>query len=430
MHRRKSLLRVLARDRRGSVLPIAAMALGLGLGMGSIAVDLGRMSTEQNKLKIMSQMVALAAIQELPDEASARSEGMRLARRNGDLMRFSIFGSDQMASDLIVSTDIDFGSWDGPNGTFDAAASPADAVRVRAYRINARSNALRTIFARLLGFATLEIQAETIVSRRAGNCILALEPSDQDAIKLGGATTVNAPDCSIQVNSTSHKALKVASDAHAVAAPICVVGGIYSHPENVAAYAETDCPAVADPLAGLPAPGTSPCTANAVKIDGGVHTLNPGVYCNGISIADASVVFNPGVYVIADKSFLIDGGSTVSGSGVFFYLQHEKSLLEFKEPASITLSAPTSGQWAGVLFYQERTVKPGEHKIDDDGNKVFAGTMYFPASQLTYKLTGTGSSVGVTGSLIARLFEFSNKGTLLISPGSGKSSRWGVVCCS
>ena len=45
-------------------------------------------------------------------------------------------------------------------------------------------------------------------------------------------------------------------------------------------------------------------------------TINPGVYCNGISVhAGATLTLNPGIYYLDQGSLSVNGGATLTGVG-------------------------------------------------------------------------------------------------------------------
>ncbi len=151
-------------------------------------------------------------------------------------------------------------------------------------------------------------------------------------------------------------------------------------------------PPPADPLAYLSAPpnandlcGTttsSPYTGSPRAVNvllGGTLVFNPGVYCGGISITAAlasNITFNPGTYILRDASGFLgttSGGlsltlsllSTISGNGVTFYNEGPTGGFNITEPVTnnsllslnnVNLSAPTSGVYSGILFFQAHGV--------------------------------------------------------------------------
>ena len=129
-------------------------------------------------------------------------------------------------------------------------------------------------------------------------------------------------------------------------------------------------------------------------------TLQPGLYVGGISITgNANVTFSPGTYVLAGGGLSITGNSTIAGAGVTFYNTSSSSFAY--KPINITgnetgsLSAPTSGPLAGILFFQDRSVAntpANASEVVGNSSTTFDGALYFPTTGLTW--LGNSSASG------------------------------------
>jgi hypothetical protein len=75
---------------------------------------------------------------------------------------------------------------------------------------------------------------------------------------------------------------------------------------------------------------------------------------------------------------------------------------------NITLSAPTSGTYAGILFYQDPADTNGP-SLDGNTGSFYTGVLYFPSSQVTFFGNSTGTSVGI---VIADSFALSGHPTV------------------
>ncbi len=127
-------------------------------------------------------------------------------------------------------------------------------------------------------------------------------------------------------------------------------------------------PILPDPLAYIAQPVFSSCTISAYSITGGSTTLNPGTYCGtsskvGMTISNATVVLNPGLYIIT-------GGvswthATVSGAGVTLFFTKGNGAgygqmvmgPQSGLSSSLNLSAPTDTSSGGIpciLFFADR----------------------------------------------------------------------------
>ena len=124
-------------------------------------------------------------------------------------------------------------------------------------------------------------------------------------------------------------------------------------------------PQVADPLASVSIPALGPCLSPPTPAHGLV-TVNPGTYCGGLSFTGVDVTLNPGVYVITGNLSINNHhsitGPSLSGSGVTIYMTkdstHGYGAISISNASSISLSAPTSGPYEGILIFTDRNMPP------------------------------------------------------------------------
>jgi hypothetical protein len=189
----------------------------------------------------------------------------------------------------------------------------------------------------------------------------------------------------------------------------------------------------ANPYANLPTPTPStPCAADP-HITGGTVTLNAGTYCGITITGNATVTFNPGTYILSGGGFSAgSSGTTLTGSGVTFYNTCSSSPCNGGstgyQPISVsgniaaTLSAPTSGAYQGILFYQDPTVSTSSSdQITGNTSLNLSGVLYFPNSNL--KFAGGSSSSGGSTIVVADTVTFTG-GTSYVgdSPSSTMSA--------
>lgn len=198
---------------------------------------------------------------------------------------------------------------------------------------------------------------------------------------------LTAPGCIVSTNLPKTYSVAAYDTAMLTARTIQSGGGFKGAVGvNYSTTPVTDSPASPDPLAGVPAPSVpSGCTYNTLTVSGGAPALSPGVYCGGLHITNAATVtLLPGVYVIKDGSFIIDSGSTISGTGVGFYLTATPPAsgstipnIYFGSDTHISLVAPTTGAMAGMLFFEDRALPAGAlHAILSNDARNLLGTIY------------------------------------------------------
>ena len=98
----------------------------------------------------------------------------------------------------------------------------------------------------------------------------------------------------------------------------------------------------------------------------GVTTLSAGTYC-------------------VNGNFKLNANDTLSGAGVTIVM--ESGEIDWNGGAEINLSAPTSGDLAGLLIYAPMK-NTSTMKFNGNGDSTLTGTIFMPAAQLVYNGTG------------------------------------------
>lgn len=250
-----------------------------------------------------------------------------------------------------------------------------------------------------------------VIGTAPQNCITALNRTANPGLSVSGGAQLSA-DCGVAVDSNSSGALSVSNNSSLTADSIEITGGYTNGGTMTPNPPITGADPVADPYVNLPAPpaSASDCASpNTKQISGGTVALSPGTYCGGISISGgASVTFSPGNYILLGGGLSVSGsGASLTGAGVMFYNTCNPSPcaggstsfsgISMTGNSTIDLSGPTSGLYAGMLFYEDRTVGGNQKDTVSGGSSVnLTGVLYFPNSELTY----SGSSGGSTDYMV------------------------------
>jgi len=137
------------------------------------------------------------------------------------------------------------------------------------------------------------------------------------------------------------------------------------------------------------------CDLGALELSGGGSaTLGTGTYVleGGIGVGSGSTLsLGAGTYILEGGGMDVCSAGTLTGSGVTFYNTQNGSSYPYQginlnSGSKISLSAPTSGPLAGILFFQDRSVgssgAPSYMNSGADG--TFQGALYFPTTSLNY----------------------------------------------
>jgi hypothetical protein len=192
-----------------------------------------------------------------------------------------------------------------------------------------------------------------------------------------------------------------------VASSIGVVGTVSSGGTTISPTPQTGIASINDPLSTLPEPSVGACGTPTTTVTMNT-TLDPGTYC-GLSIqgptgkgkgddddkkgkGSITVNFNPGVYVLKG-GISVTGSATLSGTDVTFFNTSGSIVIDGAANGEVlTLSAPTTGTYAGILFFQDPS-DASSATITGAGGSNIEGALYFPKAQIT---TNGGGSAAYT----------------------------------
>ena len=254
------------------------------------------------------------------------------------------------------------------------------------------SQSVPTFFMEVLGFSSGMVRARA-VARTGGSttCFFTLNPSMSNALSVNNGVSATF-SCGVMVDSNSSTALTATGGSHLSAPYISVVGKYtVNGGSSISPAPAQGVSPVSNPLASLARPTVGACTYTGVNIGGGATTtLNPGTYCNGLTIGGGSTVtLSSGMYIFKGGGLTINGGAHVTGTGVTFYNSYATGYayapFTFNNGTTVTLTAPTTGTYAGILLYQDPTVVSAARNTFAGGtNANLTGTLYFPTTGLDF----------------------------------------------
>jgi hypothetical protein len=259
------------------------------------------------------------------------------------------------------------------------------------------------------GSATKTVRANAVAKITNGRpaCILALHPSESGAVTTSGSTNVNLTGCDIVANSISSSAIDSNGQGSSVSAEcISAVGGV----SNSNTYS-LQCPApisnaplTADPYAYRAAPAMTNCTSTnnfgqfpnqgsgsqrCYTGNGGTVSIGGGQGTTTLA-SDVTYVFeNTGS---SSANFTASGGGALVGTNVTLYFKGKWDI-RFNGNTSISLTAPTTGPYAGMAIFGDRQ---SEVNFDNSGNNAgrIVGAIYSPNNQSDIVYTGSSTAYG------------------------------------
>jgi Flp pilus assembly protein TadG len=365
----------------GQILVLVALGIVVLMGFAALAIDVGQFWSVRRDIQTAADASAVAGAIALRLGGNASDAAKSASALNG-------FTDGSAGATVTVNNPPTTGPYAGNSSYVEVVVKQPQP----------------TFFMRVLGYSTVNVGARSVASSVNGSaCLYALDPSSSGALTIGGSSSVTL-DCGAMIDSNSSTALNSNGGATLTATNIGVNGG-YSG----SGFTPTPITGIApasDPLSYLTAPTPGACTytnLHAGTGGKGTETYGPGTYCGGIQVSGNNpIIFSPGgTYILEGGGLKVTAKSaTISGTGVMFYNTqgggYSYGEISISGSTTVNLSAPTSGQYAGILFFQDRSI-PTSAKgstITGSSGSTFDGSFYFPTTSLTYG--GSSSADGYT----------------------------------
>jgi hypothetical protein len=242
-------------------------------------------------------------------------------------------------------------------------------------------------------------------------CGVVADSSSSSALTIYGGSTLNA--LSLGTVSTTWDTSSNIYGGGSISNSTKVVQGITStcSPTMPTAPVDTNCSA--DPINSISGGGAS-YTVGPGSSYGTTQGGNTICYNNlSVGVNSDTVTLKPGIYVINGGYLTFGSGTQKGGDGVFFYLENGASLT-IDNSANVNLSAPTSGTYSGVLFYQQASDTQAL-SIAGGSSAVMNGAIYAPGAAVNMS---NGSSSSITATVVAQTLYLSGGGTLNATAGT------------
>ncbi len=429
------------RDESGQTAVTAELGLLLLVSLLALGIDVGHLYNVRRQVQMAADAAAIAAALEIQPCAGTTNCSKMNNAAQAALVENGLTGStvvNNCAASPVGGLVITVNDPPCAMGSHDPNNGKSGYVEVTV------AEAAPTFFAKIFGISTMPILARAEATRvGGGNCIYALDPTAVNSISVDLLAVLNS-NCGIVDESNSPAAFGCNLLAAVNASQIKVNGGAESLLCSISPNPTTNAgvPTPADPLAYLPKPtvpscGTSTSSpyygSSAALTIAGTAVLDPSfAYCGGITILPtANVTFLPGTYVIKSTAgFLginpgglsIALGANVTGSGVTFYNYGPSGGVTFLLPSltlgSVSLTAPTSGTYSGILFFQDPGNTAAATILGSTSlNSTLEGAFYFPKARVSYAVSGPAKYE----ILVAKDIDF----TLLTFAGSSSQTSFG-----
>ncbi|MGH1572587.1 TadG family pilus assembly protein [Methylobacterium sp. P31] len=375
-------LRAFLGDKTGGVLILAPVALLAAAGTTALGIDAANLYYSKLKLQHIADNAALGSVLALPTSSMVTIKALSLAAAN----------TPQSFGTVAQTGDVQLGTYDASTQAFAVSSSNQNAVKVTTHRAIAYGNPVITYFGALLGVRQVEVSASSIAVKYGGACVMVLDPKGTNALQTKGSAQIQA-NCPLQVNSSANTAASTGGSSSITASMTCIVGGYNG--SGWSPLPKTGCPALADPLAGVPEPTAPPLCGNNPSFSSQAVPANC-TYSGTVNLT-GNITLQPGLYYFQNASITISGSTNISGNGVTIFLDRASSL-NLGGSGTIALSAAASGPQMGILIFQSR-LAPSSTSLSIGGTGVMSlnGTLYAPSATLNLSGNATYSAASKYG---------------------------------
>jgi len=339
------------------------------------------------------------------------------------------------------------------NGTPLSIADPVPALQVTVTRN------VNTTLMGLLGSKATAIKAiatAAIVDVVSPVPVIVTHPTMSGSLSSNGSPSITicgGPTQSIQINSSNATAFSASSSTKidlSKAGPNdpgnCTTGtganfGSFGAPASptftflagtAGKFIQPSSP-IQDPLASVPQPARPSAAPAKVKLSRGAsgcpagarrqcYLYSPGLYTGGISVANETAVFKPGLYYMdgggfsngANGEMVMSTGfanDPVTGQGMVVFNTGVGTFNVGANAAANLVGAPLSSSYKGILFFQDRSSSAQDHYLGGNGTISLTGTIYITNDLATMKNNAaqfqtlhfqgnSGSSTLISGEII------------------------------
>lgn len=284
---------------------------------------------------------------------------------------------------------------------------------------------------------TIGVTSTATADQGSPVCLMTLNPTAWKALNIQGTVDVNALACAVQVNSDNPEAMRQNGSGQATAESFCVHGE-YSG-SNYTPTPREHCMREQDPLAAQFAIDLAALDIASMSCKGdynkvvnsttGDQVLNPGLYCDGLSIKQQTVTLRTGVHVFKDYELYVQSGGTLKsepgGSVTIIFTGGPDARFVNQAGANVDVTAPSSGLFAGIVMAQDpASIPTKKNTIIGGGYMEFDGIIYYPKQGLYISGNGDIGADSAQFAIMADTIDIEGNGTLFIhissnAPGSG-----------
>ena len=372
-------------DTRGSVSIIVGILIVVLLGFLSLAVDVGYLAVQKNRLQNTSDAAALACVIHDSNDACGVFPNTNDIPVNANTL-ISPLNSYRYTIHTVLPVTC-------PNTATQFNCAQAIA-----------STRFNPFFMGILGKDTVDLSALSIAGRTrpSPSCLVSIQD-----FTINGTNVATLNNCSAviggELNNTNQAAIVASGSGSSIL--------IYGDETPNCANCSPKPMMRTDPFPLIPTvtiPSTNIDGSPLIVRDGTACTSAsclPGIYTSKVTLK-GSTVFSSGNYVF--QQGLDSGKNSLRGSGVAMYIPAgSASGFDMEGDINLTAYTPPDGSCVpggGILLYQDPSVKTPALKLNGDKqNIILDGIVNLAGLDIT--IGGTSANIQIKGSIVANSFD-------------------------
>ena len=367
-------LKRLRQSERGNVLVIGAASLPLLMGATALAVDTIQLSLWKRQMQRAADSAAIAG-------ASALDQGTPIA---------AAIANDLDEHETPDATDaVATGSFTGGTQAAETCAvRGGDPCYGQSVQVTLTA-APRLPFISFFTGAASPITAKAVAALAPDGryCMISLYDGDEPGITAGGNGKVDL-NCGAGTNSESDTAIVADGSSEFEASPLGSVGNIGTGNNFIGnPIIRPFSRPIRDPLRHIqdPAPDPANCTTAFNDSPRQEQEIPDGACYSSMTIQGHPkflgevYVYGGDVTINSTANITDDGASTLILTGP----DGDAGNMHVNGNAVMTLTAPTSGPYTGVVLYRDRRAGVDTVTLNGGATLNLTGAMYFPTTDLT-----------------------------------------------
>ncbi|OYW15485.1 MAG: hypothetical protein B7Y82_03975 [Sphingomonadales bacterium 32-65-25] len=405
-------VRRLQASRQGNIATLTALMMPVLIGSAGLASDSIQWTLTKRMMQRAADSGAIAGAFQLSQSSTL---SVVRAAATGDINRNDGF---RMTVTPVINSP-------ATSGSFRDAASAVEVIL---------ATDMNLPFTGLIMRGPIRISARA-VAEVVGNgdyCVLALENTDTPGIPIGGSATVNL-GCGMMSNAPSNTSIIANGASSVTASPVAAVGLVPPGNYTTGTVRESYALPLRDPYRNLPDPINISSSNNDARVQPNrSSTFSAGTYRN-IDVS-GTATFNPGVYYVTG-SVNFGSQANVTATGVVFILTATNAAsntsniatVSMQGGARLNMTAPSTGTYAGILFYQDRRASNmATNIINGNSSSLLQGALYFPRQEL--QMNGTNGMNTRCIQIVARRIDWRGNAAIqnVCPANSGASSFKGT----